>query len=278
MDLNELIQDSVRQVLAETRTTPEPAAPVVQPTAQPITVNIQGQAYTFRDQADLEAQLNQVAAAQRAASAPPPAPEPTKFQGTRVTGDEDTGFSNEEYIKLMNENPLKALEYQLNHVLFQGKVDNASDLLRETMIAQATTNRQLAAYQFRDAYKDVPVEDPRVGNTIEEVRKELNLPFTAQGLEAAYIYSVGKGKLPDFRQISQNSAQGQQGQPQPAQQPTYQPQYQPIPQPANPYLQGPPAPGRSTSPSIPVTMEQIEDMPLEQHASLLRKLQAAGAV
>ena len=279
MDLNELIADSVRQVLAETSgTKQEPAAPVV-PTAQPISVNIQGQTYTFKDQADLEAQLNQVAIAQRQAIKPPE-PEPTRPAGTRVSDDNDSGFSNEEYITLMNQDPRKAGKYLLSHLIFDGKVENPEELLRETMIQQATTNRQLATYQFKDAYRDVPIEDPRVGGTLEEVRKSLNLPFTAEGLEAAYMYSVGKGKLPDFRQIAYNQQQQQQQQPTQPQPPQYQypPQQQQQQQPYNPYLTAPPAPGRSNSPSIPVTMEQIEDMPLEQHASLLRKLSAAGAV
>jgi hypothetical protein len=270
MDLQELIQDSVRQVLAESSgTNAEPTAAVS--TAQPISVNIQGQTYTFRDQADLEAQLNQVALAQRQAIKPPE-PEPVKLTGSRVSGDEDSGFSNEEYIRMMNEDPRKATKYALSHLLFDGKVENPEELLRETMIQQATTNRQLATYQFKDAYRDVPIEDPRVGGTLEEVRKSLNLPFTAEGLEAAYMYSVGKGRLPDFRQIAYNQQQ------QAAQQQA--PQYQPPQQQQsyNPYLAAPPAPGRSNSPSIPVTMEQIEDMPIEQHASLLRKLSAAGAV
>lgn len=273
MDLQELIADSVRQVLAETSGTNADPTAVAAPAAQPISVNIQGQTYTFKDQADLEAQLNQVAIAQRQMAAKPPEPETTKITGSRVTDDEDSGFSNEEYIQLMNQDPKKAGRYLLSHLIFDGKVENPEELLRETMIQQATTNRQLATYQFRDAYRDVPLEDPRVGGTLEEVRKELNLPFTAQGLEAAYMYSVGKGRLPDFRQISANQQQQQQ-----QSAPQYQPPQQTQQQQYNPYLAPPPSPGRSNAPSIPVTMDQIEDLPLEQHASLLRKLSAAGAV
>lgn len=280
MDLNELIQDSVRQVLAESRTTTTEPTVKATPADQPITLNIQGQPYTFKDQADLEAQLNQVAIAQRQSQAIAQPAEPVKPTGSRVTSDDDTGFSNDEYIKLMNEDPRKATNYALSHILFDGKIDNPAELIRESMIQQATTNRQLAAYQFRDAHREVPIEDPRVGNTLEETRKELNLPFTAQGLEASYIYAVSKGKLPDFRQIAQNQTQGQPQQVQPQyQQPQ---QYQPVtqqPQPVtNPYLAAPPSPGRSTSPTIPFSLDQIEDLTLEQHASLLRKLQSAGAV
>ena len=274
MDLEELIRDSVREVLSESRTNEQPE-PTATPTAQPIQVNIQGQTYTFKDQADLESQLNQVAVAQRqVAQNPPPVAAPSTFTGGKVTSDDDSGFSNEEYIRMMNEDPRKATKYALSHLLFDGKVENPEELLRETMIAQAATNRQLAVYQFRDTHKEVPVEDPRVGNTIEQIRSELNLPFTSQGLEAAYIYGVGKGRLPDFRAVSQNQAQNQQ---------TQQTQYQQVPQqytpqPQNPYLAAPPAPGRSTAASLPITEAQIENMSLDQLSKLIANLESKGAV
>lgn len=275
MDINELIRASVQEVLAETQTqNTEPTATQTAP--QPIQLNIQGQTYTFKDQAELEAQLNQVAIAQRqAAVQPPPAPAP-QVSGGRVTGDEDSSFSNEEYIRLMNEDPRKATKYALSHVLFDGKVEDPTELLRETMVAQAATNRQLAVYQFKDAYKEIPIENPQVGNAIEQIRTELGLPFTPQGLEAAYLFGVGKGRLPDFKAVAANQQQQQ------SQTPQYQPQvpynsYQQQ-QGQNPYLNAPPAPGRSTTASVPVTEEQIENMSVEQLAKLMYRLQSQGAV
>lgn len=297
MDLHELIRQAAAEVLAEGKQgnaqegTPQPAP---QPAAQPITLNVNGQPVTFKDQADLEAQLNQFAAQynqlqQQVSTQPTPDP-----RGTRVSGrDDDQGFSRDEYIRLMNEDPLGASNYALSHLIFEGKVDNPAEIIRETLIDNARIGRQLAAYQFRDIHSEVPLEDPRVGNTIETVRRQLNLPFTTEGLEAAYAYSVQKGHLPDFRllqqaqQQQQQGQQGQQGQPgQQFQQPP-QPQFQaPVQNPGgfqispqNPYLQGPPSMTRSAStPALPVTEGQIEDMSLDQLRKLMDKLNSVGAV
>lgn len=293
MDINELIRQNVEEVLAESnRSKAEPTATPVAPAAGPITVNIQGQPVTFRDQADLEAQLNATAAAIRQqAATPPPAPEPT---GGRVTDDSGSTFSNDEYVRLMNEDPRKAQNYVLSHTLFDGKVDNAAELLRETMIQTAQANRQLAAFQFKQTHGEIPVENPQVGGVIEQARTQLGLPFTAQGLEAAYAYAVQKGALPDFRTIAaaqqnQYAAQGQPPQQQP-QQPAA-PNYnnfggqnlypslpgQPAPvAPQNPYLQAPPTSGRSQQMTTPVTLDDLDNMSTDQLATLLNRLQGAG--
>lgn len=280
MDLNDLIRSSVQEVLAESNAG-QSGVPA-QPAPQPITVNIQGQPVTFRDQADLEAQLNATAEAlrQQQAAVPPPAPAPVP-QGSRVTDDEDSGFKNDEYIRLMNEDPLKATRYAMNHLIFGGRVDNPEEVLREMLVQQAATRRQLATYQFREAHREIPLEDPRVLNTLEQVRNQLNLPFSPEGLEASYALAVQKGMLPDFRQIVANQQQ-QQGQQQPqnpyAPPPVYGAQgYSPTPQPQqNPYLQAPPSVGRSAQFSNPVTADDIENMSADQLASLLNKLSAAG--
>lgn len=276
MDINQLIREAAQEVFAESRTN-EASTATQQTTAPangPITVNIQGQQVTFRDQADLEAQLNSTAqaiAAQRAA--PPPAPAPA-LAGSRVTDDNDSpSFDNEKYIKLMNEDPRVATNYALSHLLFDGRVEDPAALIRESMIAQSTQSKQLAAYQFRDNYREVPLEDPRVGPVLDATRKELGLPYTSVGLEAAYVFAVNKGKLPDFKQLAAAQA-AQQAQPQPQPEPQYGgQQYQ---QPANPYLQGPPVANRSTNVGIPLTMNDVEDMSLDQLASFMRKLEANG--
>jgi len=285
MDIKDLIQQQIAEVLRETPG--EGGDPIPQPqvpAASPITLNIQGQPVTFRDQADLEAQLNATAIALRQAQAQPvqPVSQPTAAaQGSRVTNDDDSGFSNDEYIRLMNEDPRKATKYVMSHALFNGQVEDPMEVIRESLVNQAATNRKLAAYQFRDSHREVPLEDPRVANTIEGIREQLNLPFTEQGLEAAYAYAIQKNQLPNFRAIAESQRQ-QQEQPQqygqyPAQSqynPYNQPQYSQTPQ--NPYLQAPPAPGRSSPINSPVSEDQIENMSTEQLASLLNKLSNAG--
>ncbi len=285
MDLNDFIKQSIQEVLNEGQSGQNPTPAPAPSAPQPITVNIQGQPVTFRDQADLEAQLNATAAALRAQQTPEPAPAPAPT-GSRVTGDDDSGFDNAEYIRLMNEDPRKATNYALSHVLFDGKIEDPAAVIRESLVQQSRLNQQLAVYQFRDAHREIPLEDPRVGGTISQIREQLGLPYTSQGLDAAYAYAVQKNLLPDFRAI----AAQQQGQPQGSGQPApQQPQYG-VPQapqapqnswqqPAaaqNPYLAAPPAGGRSATFSTPISIDDVENLSTDQLASLLRKLESAG--
>lgn len=290
MNFDDLIRESVQSVLAETNAENTNQPGTKPAAAGPITLTIQGQQVTFRDQADLEAQLNSTAQAIAAQKAAAPAAPPAAISGSKVTGDDDAGpsFNNDEYIRLMNEDPRKATNYALSHLMFDGKVDDPAALIRETMITQATQSRQLAAYQFTDAHREVPISDPRVGGVIETVRTELGLPFNAQGLEAAYIYAVNKGRLPDFRQLAAQTQQQQQlsvpNQQQIQQNQDFQPQYQygqpqqQFQQPQNQYLQAPPAPGRSTNVGAPLMIGDIEDMSLDQLEKVLRKVQSAGGI
>lgn len=282
MNFDDLIRQSVQEILNEKPAGQDPAAPAPVPASQPITINIQGKPVTFRDQADLEAQLNSTAEAIRQMQNPTPPPAAPEPVGSKVTGnDSEDNFSNEEYIRLMNEDPRKATQYVLNHVMFNGEVEDPIGLMREMMVKSAQTDRQLAAYQFRDAHREVPLEDPRVGNVVENVRKNLNLPFTNDGLEAAYYYSINKGLLPDFRAVAAAQAQqNQQNQPQP--QPNYNPYptqnpYTPVGG-QNPYLQAPPAAGRSAVTQQPFDYGQLEDMSAEQLLKLAHKLNSASAV
>ncbi len=269
MNIEEIIRNAVNEVNQESRSLEAPTAPPAAPAASPITVNIQGKQVTFRDQADLEAQLNATAQAIAAQNqTPPPAPQ---FSGSRVTDDDDSGpkFNQEEFIRMMNEDPRKANNYLLSHSLFDGKVEDAVGLLRETMISQAQQAKQLANYQFHDTYRDVPLENPQVEAILKSTREELGLPHTSKGMEAAYIFAVGKGKLPNFQQVAQAQIQQYQQQ---------QPQYQGYNQPQNqnPYLQGPPQTGRSGSGAAPVLIGDYEDMSADQLQSLLNKLSNQG--
>lgn len=274
MDINQLIREQIQQIQAEdsTASNGNSAAVAAPAPAGPITVNIQGQPVTFRDQADLEAQLNQTAQAIRNQQPAPQPPQDLGIHGARVSGrDNDTNaFSPDKYIELMNKDPRDATNYALSHMLFDGQVDDAASLIRESMVSSATQARQLAAYQFRDSHREVPIENPQVGQTIDNVRKQLNLPFTEQGLDAAYAYAVNKGFLPDFRN-SQNQQQQAPQQPQQFQQPQ-----QPVPQ--NSYLNAPPAPGRNTSGSIPVTEADLDDMSIDQLKRLMTRMTEMGAV
>ena len=274
MNVDDLIRQEVANVLAETRTNEAPTAPPVAAANAPITMTIQGKQVTFRDQADLEQQLNATAQAIAAQNAQLAANQPPQHIGSRVTDDEDSGpkFNNDDFIERMNKDPKDAINYALSHLMFEGKVDDAAGLIRETMVNQAAQSKKMAVYEFRDQYRDVPLDNPQVNNIIETTRKELGLPFNSKSVEAAYIYAVGKGQLPNYQLIAQQNARAaaeQQGQ-------QTQGYGYPQPQSSNPYLQGPPQTGRSGGGAAPVLIGDIEDMSTEQLGRLLQNLHNQG--
>ncbi len=69
----------------------------------------------------------------------------------------------------------------------------------------------VAVYQFKDAHPEFNVRDPKATNALEGIRKELNLPFTTQGLEAAYGVAQTRGLLPSPQVLAYQQSLIQQG-------------------------------------------------------------------
>jgi hypothetical protein len=262
-DLDNVIKQAIAEELAKASKPGDGNSAPDQ--TKPVEVNIGGQVYRFQDQAELSRALeqtfagyqNQLAQLQAGSAAAP---------GQHVSGDEDTGpkFSNQEYIALLEKDALKAQEYLDSFRYFGGKVPEPSKVIRDQLIRSAELEKVVTAYQFKDAHPEFRAS-PQAAHAIDRVREALGLPFSFEGLEAAYATAVQKGILPDPRieQLRQQM-QGQENPGYPRRGPAPGASYGP---PAPPPL---PSGGGGFNPgSLPA---DPEDMTLEQIHSVLSRL------
>ncbi len=166
----------------------------------PLELNLLGQKFTFKDQAEMEAALaqtfsktaaeNEVLRKQLAEAGPKPG---------YVTGKEkEEEFNQDHYIELMGKGSkgiLDATEYALNHTVFGGKEKNAGQVIRDTVAKAATQDATIAVYQFRERHPEFQLT-PETTKIIDGLRNELNQPFSLNGLEAAYGVAQARGLMP----------------------------------------------------------------------------------
>lgn len=217
---------------------------------KPIKVTIGGQEYQFKDESELSQALDRAFT-----QAPPPTtPAPTKT-GSYVTGKEDDEPKLDtqqyaEFVRLMGENPIKALDY-VDQIRFG---TNLKSVIEDTQAVRQT----IAAYQFRDAHPECPFT-PQTAQILEATRRQLGVPFSPEGLEASYWTAVGRGAIrpqtpPQSGQPPQNQGYAQYGQGE---------QYGAV--------APPPMVGRNTYQAPPDMNQRLEDMTKEQLADILTK-------
>jgi hypothetical protein len=241
-------------------------APVVVPQSQPIEFEFLGQKFTAQNQAELNQIMravqdnirNAVNALQVQASYNS-GQNNTQNSPTGGTEDKKNTFSKEQFAELVGNDPIKGIDYLLSHMLFDGKVENAAQTLKEKL-QQAETittiKEQLAAYQFREMVPDFPAS-PQNFMILDQIRQRLGLPSTeSQSWLASYAMATQLGA------IRPNNA------------PPVNPGNQVIPGTPGSSPVIPPALGRSghTSPA-PNILEQAEQLPTEQLEAIIRKLQ-----
>lgn len=253
-DIASLVQSSLDQYFQQ-----NPAVAGTQQGGAPseYKVNVFGQEQTFKSPEEagkaIEQALLQVrdAAFQQAQAA--------ANQGQAVKAPETTSqvnFDQKRFADLVAEDTLKGLDYALGHMLFDGKVDNASRILREQLNDMAQTKQVMAAYQFREAYPTFP-GDARSIQTLDAVRQELGLrPDNAKSWEAAYSTAIARGVLPPPAAAFQQPQQVTQQQ---------QPQHS-----------APPMLGTGTSEAPPSWVAQAEQLPVDQLEALYNKLRSGG--
>lgn len=135
--------------------------------------------------------------------------------GRHVTGDEGPSFDTNEFITQLGKDPLAALDHALNHMLFEGKVEKASTVLREGLVRGAQAERKLVATQYAGLHPDI-IANAQLAQVVENTRQQLGLSFDLNGLEAATAFAQQRGLIPA-------SNPQQQQQPQLPQQATYAP-------------------------------------------------------
>jgi len=215
-------------------------------TPAPIEVTIGGQPYKFKDAAELSGAIERtIAQAQAEIQASKASQAPIRSE---VTGDDKPDWSLEGFVQKMTTDPRDAFEMVLAHKL---GVEKPFEHLKE-MAAQAKEveliKKTLAVEQFKSLHPEFPIGHAGAANLLEKVREDLNLPFDARGLEAAYFMAANQ--YPDFRQLVAQNAQQlhqtqQDRQANVAQPQDWNSQRQPFAQQSqNPYLMPPPSPGR----------------------------------
>jgi hypothetical protein len=193
---DDLFKQAVAEVMAENA--PKPAVGDA-PVPSPLKLNLGGQEITFNSQSELELALNQTLTHYnnqiQALSNPTPA--------NQVTDDDGPSFDQEKYISLMKENPVEAADYVDNFRYFGGKATGPVRDQIKQVLATAEANQQLMqTYQFRAAHPEFQ-GDQRIAQTIDQVRNQLGLPWTADGLEAAYLVAQHRNMVPRFEASQQ---------------------------------------------------------------------------
>lgn len=248
---------------------------------KPLKLNIGQQEYTFKDTSELSTQLTavlgnyqqQLAAMQQQLQNGQP--------GSYVTDDETPAqtpapkLDMKKYIEYLENDPVKAAEYVDSYRYFDGRVENPSEIIRERLARSAENERILAAYQFKDSHPEFPGgQQPTM--VINKLREELNLPFTAEGLEAAYGVAINRGFLPNYKMIQMQQQMQMQ------QQQQMQQNGQQAPNPYAPPPNNYNAMQRFAPPVVPQSGSvssggfNPEDLSLDQLESILRKADGRG--
>lgn len=160
---------------------------------QKFSVNIDGAKYEFDTQEQLDAALTQLTRTFRSQLEEKSKPVEPK-SGAYVSGKEtEPEFVQDKYITMMHDSIPEAQKYALDHIF---GIPNAVEHIKASLQKSAALESTVAVYQFRERHPEVNITDNKVTDIIEGIRKELNQPFTNQGLEAAYGVAQSRGLLP----------------------------------------------------------------------------------
>jgi len=178
--------------------------------AQGFKLHLGGKDYTFPTQAEAERALEgqfakqqaELAAAQaRLEEAKKPVvkePEPPKPG--------EVPAATKQFVELLEKGDMRGVANLLIGTgVYDGKVDDASALLRELTTKTALMDRSLAETSFLQRHEDLQ-KDPQQFQIVQQAREYLGLGNTAEGLEAAYHYARGTGHIkgPEQTQQTQN--------------------------------------------------------------------------
>ncbi len=261
-DIVATIREELAKELAKTINDGDPAPAPAKP--EPLTINVAGQTYQFENKEQMEAALTRTFQTFKEQIEAKPAPD--SREGAYVSGKEATdAFDEKKYVDLMGENALEASKYMLDHVF--GMKDAATNIrqkLEEAEILKST----VSVYQFRELHPEFPMT-PEATKVVDGIRRELNQPFTLQGLEAAYGVAQTRGLVPSPQLIAYQQDLIRKGI---LADPSAPAQEQQRPAPNSPYgFQPPPGVPRSTPVQGGDLAAVAENMTLDQLESALRR-------
>lgn len=144
--------------------------------------------------ARLEEQARNANAANYAPPPPPPAP-------TVKEGEVDPRVKD--FVSALEKGDFKTMSnIMLKHGVFDGKIDDPSAVLTDSLLRTAQLDRQTSVNQFLSYHPELAT-DNAAASAVEQARQILGLPATPQGFEAAHAYAERIGQIhPGSRQQS----------------------------------------------------------------------------
>lgn len=146
--------------------------------------------------ARLEEQARNASAVNNAPPPPPPAP-------TVKEGEVDPRVKD--FVSALEKGDFKTMSnIMLKHGVFDGKIDDPSAVLTDSLLRTAQLDRQTSVNQFLSQHPELAT-DNAAASAVEQARQILGLPATPQGFEAAHAYAERIGQIkPGVREQSQS--------------------------------------------------------------------------
>lgn len=147
--------------------------------------------------ARLEEQARNSNAAANAAAQPPPTPAPALKEG-------EVDPRVKEFVSALEKGDFKTMSnIMLKHGVFDGKIDDPSAVLTDSLLRTAQLDRQTSVNQFLAQHPELAT-DNAAASAVEQARQILGLPATPQGFEAAHAYAERIGQIqPGVREQNQ---------------------------------------------------------------------------
>jgi len=272
------LTDLIRQEMQKILTTPQPGQAAVDPNALPpvpasttLKVPVGGQVYEFADEKQLGEAIQKVVqesqAAIQAAQAQAQTPQPAQTPAAPPKGPD-----LETFVERLKQDPAEGINYALREKYGVG----IEDLVQAAQM-MTQTQEAMVAGRFKDLHPEF-IPNQQNASIINQTRAYLNLPYTVDGLEAAYLVAANRGALQ--LQPRQDAVPGQ-APTQPAQSPYAQPQVNQPPASIQQYglggfgggraLPPPSLGGRGGAEPPPDLVSMAEQMTAPQLEEFLRK-------
>lgn len=235
---------------------------------QGIEVPVAGQKVVFKNPEELGGKLQEILRSYQAAQAENASLRAQVTQVSSQTNEKPAkkGSLNEQFTELVQSGEdgiAKAFDFALSHMFFDGKVPNAAKQIANVLQKAAQNDNDLTVLRFKEAHPELP-RTQEAATIIDNVRQRYNLPFSVDGLDAAYALAV-HNKLLTVEPVANTQSQA------PAQQ-TQQ---------SNSQFVSPPMSRQSGSTVYQPTPEQEEqlwNMPMEKLQQMFFKLHPPTAM
>ena len=215
--LTDLIRSEMQKILAAQPLQPDQIAPPVQSAPASIEVPVNGQTYKFDSPAQLGEAIQKVVQESQAAIQAAQAQAVQAAQLKPQAQEPPPGVNLETFVETLKQDPAEGIDLAMRTkygVGFQDLVNAAQQMQQ--------TQEVMVAGRFKELHPEFQ-PNPQNAAVLNQTAKYLGLPYTVDGLEAAYMMAVSRGAIrPDWTQVQG----GQGGQQQPQQNQQQPPQHQ----------------------------------------------------